>query len=868
MARAGSFNVPGNWLYNSGATTRGPQGNINVDQNKARKYFRGLTPDYNFSDQDLDILIAGQDIPGPAGDYSVQGPQPRGKLFFGSKGEIDTASGGIDTSGSQVVGGGQGPQPPGPNATNEQIEAWKLYTESPEYQATLSGAGPGSSGASPPPPLPPPTNINEIGETPVGALPTAVSSVKDEDGDGVDDSMLYGDTYGGQLSNPRYNLESDRFYGIGGQYIDPVTGIILKGTGDYTSPNISEVFDVNNTKYQDIFNPLEYGMVPSQTMQYLDQIGLGLDFIRNNAQALYAQNPDFLQSWWQNTFLPAYNQRMRGVDRTVEMSGGATFNPFANMGFAGQFAPMGFENLQFPGMGQFDVNDFSVDPGAAAAIRNTVAGGIDPFTAADFGIGADDLDAFFGPITDRMSGLYDEFQQGGYGGVSDLLGNLENRLGEIKSFDAGQDFLGDPTRSAQNLLEILYGTGGGTGPEGLGIAGFRAPDSIQQLSDAIGTFGPEGTGIGGQISALQNALGNIDLSGLSAPTGLDDLVSQITNLGALTSPAVAGIGQLQNALGAFDQQDRAALDMLMQIIGPQGIASLNPNELNAMLDQFKGLASGMFELPDFEQLLGPQLDNLLGPGSEFYQDVIDNIIQKVPTAEAIGQSIELPPVTVEGGLGSGLGTGEDFDEEPSVDTGGLSDFLESLKTGIKGTSALDIDPITSEYLRTQDPITQSFLADLSDQQEQDEQEMMEQLQRFGIITSGEAGEQMFDLASAQRREELDVLSDAATRVEEERRGRYADALELGRTLQQREIGLAELLGVIDGEKTLAGREYDLDILATVIAAMDPNLDLTGASEEQNLLASVLLDMLNRDPNATASDFIARIRESLNLPGGK
>jgi hypothetical protein len=106
MARAGSFNVPGNWLYNSGATTRGPQGNINVDQNKARKYFRGLTPDYNFSDQDLDILIAGQDIPGPAGDYSVLGSQPppagsqpdgrspRAKLFDAPEGEIDTASGG------------------------------------------------------------------------------------------------------------------------------------------------------------------------------------------------------------------------------------------------------------------------------------------------------------------------------------------------------------------------------------------------------------------------------------------------------------------------------------------------------------------------------------------------------------------------------------------------------------------------------------------------------------------------------------------------------------------------------------------------------------------------------------------------------
>lgn len=864
MARAGSFNVPGNWLYSSGATTRGPQGNINVDQNKARKYFRGLTPNYNFSDQDLDILIAGQDIPGPAGDYSMPGSQPRAKLFDGPAGEIDTSGAAAQGPG----GGSQGPQPPGPNATGEEIDAWKLYTESPEYQATLSGAGSGSSGAAPtppPPPGPPPPGPGGF-EKEKFDLPDQPRST-DEDGDGVDDDLLYGDTYGGQPSDPRYNLDSDRFYGIGGQYIDPVTGIILNGTGDYTSPNISEVFDVNNTKYQDIFNPLEYGLVPSQTMQYLDQIGLGLDFIRNNAEALYAQNPDFLQSWWQNTFLPAYNQRMRGVDRTVEMSGGATFNPFANMGFAGQFSPMGFENLQFPGMGQFDVNDFSVDPGAAADIRNTVAGGIDPFTAADFGIGADDLDAFFGPITDRMSGLYDEFQQSGYTGVSDLLGNLENRLGRIESFDAGQDFLGDPTRSAQNLLDILYGTGGGTGPAA-GIAGFRAPDSIQQLSDAIGTFGPEGTGIGGQISALQNALGNIDLSGLSAPTGLDDLVSQITNLGALTSPAVAGIGQLQSALGQFGEQDRAALDMLMQIIGPQGIASLNPDELNAMLDQFKGLASGMFELPDFSQLLGPQLDSLLGPGSEFYQDVIDNIIQKVPTAEAIGQSIELPPVTVEGGPGLESGTGTDLDEEASVDTGGLSEFLESLKTGIKGTSALDTKPITEDFLREEDVTTKSFLLDLKEKQEQDEEEMMEQLQRFGIITSGEAGEQMYDLSSAQRREELDVLSDAATRVEEERRGRYADALELGRTLQQREIGLAELLGVIDGEKTLAGREYDLDILATVIAAMDPSLDLTGASEEQNLLASVLLDMLNRDPNATASDFIARIRESLNLPGEK
>ena len=828
MARTGSFGVPANWIYNSGATTRGPQGNYNIDQGKARKYFRGLTPQYNFSDQDLDILIAGQDIPGVAGDYAVQGSQP-------------------PPAGSQPPPAGSQPDGRGPR--------FKIF------DGGLDANGDTTTGPAPVTP-PPPPGPGGFAQEPFDPLDR--SRGEDRDGDGLDDDLLGQGTGPKRPSDPRYDVESDTFLGIGGQYIDPVTGIILKGRGDFRSANISEVFDVNNTKYQDIFDPLQYGYIPSRTMQYLDQVGLGLDYIRNNAQALYAQNPNFLQSWWQNTFLPAYNERMRDADRSVEISGGATFNPFANMGFAGQFAPMGFQNLQFPGLGQFNVNDFSVDPSTAAEIRSGVAAGIDPFEAADFGIGPDDLDAFFGPITDRMSGLSDEFRTGGYGGVADLLGNLENRLDDIRSFDAGDQFLAQPTDAAKNLFEMLYGLPGGMGPRAKGIAGFRAPESIQQLSDAIGTFGPEGTGIGGQISALQNALGNIDLSGLVAPTGLDDLVSQITNLGALTSPAVAGIGQLQNALGAFDQQDRAALDMLMQIIGPQGIASLNPNELNAMLDQFKGLASGMFELPDFSKLVGPQLDNLLGPGSEFYQDVIDNIIQRVPTGKDIADEIEIPEF--EPGPAPGPTPGPTPGPEPSVDTGGLSDFLESLRTGIEGTSALDTTPITSDYLRTEDPITQSFLVHLAEQQEQDEQEMMEQLQRFGIITSGEAGEQMFDLASAQRREELDVLSDAATRVEEERRGRYADALELGRTLQQREIGLAELLGVIDGEKTLAGREYDLDILATVIAAMDPNLDLTGSSEEQAMLASVLLDMLNRDPNATASDFIARIRESLNLPG--
>ncbi|QDP52231.1 MAG: hypothetical protein Unbinned2851contig1000_22 [Prokaryotic dsDNA virus sp.] len=866
MARAGSFNVPGNWIHSSGATTRGPQGNINVDQSKARKYFRGLTPGYNFTDDQLDILIAGQDIPGPAGDYAIPGSGIRAKA-------VATPTS-FDLPGGPAVepgGGSQAPQPPGENATDEEIDAWRKYTQSPEYQATLSGAGAGSTGAGgggtePQPPPPPPGP---------GGFEFEEGDPSDEKREVVDEGDMWGGTGPQGPAQPRYDVEGDRFYGIGGQYIDPITGIVL---GDYEPVGATDLKDVLPKDYSEVFDPVAYGILPGRTLDELRRVGLGIEYIWENAAELYAQNPDFLQSWWQNTFLPVYNQLARNATGSVETTGGGTaFNPF---GAAWQLthgaSPIPEQNLLFPSIPPINLStaNFSVDPGVSDAIRSGVAQGIDPFTAADFGIGPDDLDAFFGPITDRMSGLYDDFQRGGYTGVSDLLGNLENRLGRIESFDAGQDFLRDPTTSAQNLLDILYGTGGGTGPAA-GIAGFRAPDSIQQLSDTIGTFGPQGTGIGGRISALQDALGGIDLSGLTAPSGLDDLVSQITNLGALTSPAIAGLGQLQTALGGFNQQDRAALDMLMQIIGPDGIASLNPYELTEMLEQFRGLAAGAFDLsdfglpdfglPDFGALIDPTLQGLLGPQSDFYK----NVISKIPTAESIAQFIELPEITVEGvpgpGTGQPPGTG---DEKDSVDTGDLSSYLKSLKAGIKGTSALDTTPITEDYLREEDVTTKSFLADLAEQQEQDEQEMLEQLQRFGIITSGEAGEQMFDLASAQRREELDVLSDAAGRVEEERRGRYSDALELGKVLQQREIGLAELLGMIDGEKTLAGREYDLDILATVIAAMDPNLDLTGSSEEQAMLASVLLEMLNRDPNATASDFIKQIRESLNLPGKK
>ena len=852
MVRTGSFNIPGNWIYSSGATRQGP-GGISIDQPKARNYMRGLLPpEYDFSDEEVDILIAGQSLPGEVSDYG-----------YGA--------------------GGQGPRFKTAVLMNQD--------DTPEQKETTETGPTGSQVSSVP--LPPPPAFTGPGGQEVEKTDPEYKLPSQSSG-----GMLTK----GSSSEPFYDFQQDRFYGRGGQYIDPITGVIL---GD-APVGVTESYPVSTLDYDDIFPVLQYGTMPSSVMQDLDRIGLGLDYIRNNAQALYNQNPNFLQSWWENTFLPVYNERMRDADRNVEISAGTTWNPFANIGFTGQYAPMGYANLQFPGMGlgagDIDIDpgiadavrsevvsgitpitgsdigvdpgistgiredvvsgidpitglDIRVDPGIGAGIREDVVSGIDPITGADLGIGETDLDALFAPLTDRMSGIADDFSRGGFSEVNQLLGNLENRLEDVEEFDVGDQFLTQPTAAAQNLLDMLYGTAGGTGPTA-GISGFRAPASIEQLANTIGTFGPGGTGLGGQISALQDALANIDLSQLTAPTGLDALISDVGQLGDMQQP-LAGLANLQTALGGFGEDERNALDLLLNLIGPQGIASLDPGELATLIDNFRGLSQSAFGA-SLDDLLKPQLEAYLGVDSPLYQ----NILNRIPDAKSIADAIDLPDVQPAPSPGPAPGPGPGT--APDVRTTGLSDYLTQLQDAISGTSALDTDPITADYLRTQDPITQSFLADLSQQQEQDEQEMLEQLQRFGIITSGEAGEQMFDLASAQRREELDVLSDAATRVEEERRGRYSDALELGRTLQQREIGLAELLGVIDGEKTLAGREYDLDILATVIAAMDPNLDLTGSSEEQQLLASVLLDMLNRDPNATTSDFIKRIREALNI----
>lgn len=182
-----------------------------------------------------------------------------------------------------------------------------------------------------------------------------------------------------------------------------------------------------------------------------------------------------------------------------------------------------------------------------------------------------------------------------------------------------------------------------------------------------------------------------------------------------------------------------------------------------------------------------------------------------------------------------------------------SGFLKTLEDALTGKITNQPD-ITSDYLRS-DPITASLLADLQESQRQQGQSLQEQLQRFGVISSGDALQALPELASAQRREELDVLSDAAQRITGERQEALNQGLDLGRTLTTREQALGTLLGTVDGQQTLDSRQMDLDILAAAIAALDPDLDPGTKDPAQKGIAMALLKLLGMENDPLLADLV-------------
>ena len=368
-----------------------------------------------------------------------------------------------------------------------------------------------------------------------------------------------------------------------------------------------------------------------------------------------------------------------------------------------------------------------------------------------------------------------------------------------------------------------------------------------------------------KVSSIRDNLENIDLDSLIAPEGLSDLDATISSLSDNLPGVGTDLSSLRNELGSFTEDDMSRMDSILSLFGPDGIRSLNPEELRELSDTFGDSQKGLFTqflgeesafdtgLDDIGRILQLLQDpdglftvNVDAPNIGFgIEDIVEAIRNNVPgTGDTDVNGRRGKPST---GTGAGTGTG-------STSPG---NFLTTLENALTGKIENQPD-ITADFLRS-DPVTASLLADLQESQTQQGESLQEQLQRFGVISSGDALQAIPELASAQRREELDVLSDAAQRITDERQEALNQGLDLGRTLTTREQALGTLLGTVDGEQTLDSRQMDLDILAAAIAALDPALDPGTTDPAQKGIALALLELLGMEDDPLLAKLVTALK---------
>lgn len=336
------------------------------------------------------------------------------------------------------------------------------------------------------------------------------------------------------------------------------------------------------------------------------------------------------------------------------------------------------------------------------------------------------------------------------------------------------------------------------------------------------------------------------------------------------------------------------MGMLLNLIGPEGIASLGTEQLTDLITRFKEMQGTALTdaISDYWRA-GPQsadgddptffLDQLrkgilgtYGPLPEMeWEGLIPGIKEALwedfyehePTFKRTVANIdEIKEILESIGDGDMAGTGTGTGTGTGAGTGASgSGWLKTLQDALTPKIAGAIDPatgtraglpdLTAEYL-TGEPVTASLLADLKAKQDTQDQELLEQLQRYGVITSGASAEAIPELDSLQRRERLGVLGSAAERIQTERDAAMQRGLDLSKTLTTRDLGMAELTGLAGDTQTLGGREADLDIISAVIAALDPSLDIQGNKEE---LAVLLLELLGNVPGGEDADWVSRFK---------
>jgi hypothetical protein len=495
------------------------------------------------------------------------------------------------------------------------------------------------------------------------------------------------------------------------------------------------------------------------------------------------------------------------------------------------------------------------------AVRNLIAGDDDSLQAdisnLDLSRITGDLDREIGSARTSLGSFQNFINDISYENIkepenlqalTESVDNLNTALGKV-NFERVVDAPSDQLTGLIDDVESLN--------KELGAIEFDLADPSTKDIDIDSIFD--------KVSSIRQNLDDINLDSLIAPEGFSDLDATISSLSDNLPGVDTNLSSLRSELGSFTEGDMSRMDSILNLFGPDGIRSLNPEELRELSDTFGASQEGLFT-----QFLGKEspfdtgLDDI-GRILQLLQDP-DGLFTVNVDAPDIGFGIEdierairdnVPGTgdtdvngrrgTGSTGTGAGTGTGS---TSPST-------FLNTLENALTGKIENQPD-ITADFLRS-DPVTASLLADLQESQTQQGESLQEQLQRFGVISSGDALQAIPELASAQRREELDVLSDAAQRITDERQEALNQGLDLGRTLTTREQALGTLLGTVDGEQTLDSRQMDLDILAAAIAALDPDLDPGTKDPAQKGIALALLELLGMENDPLLANLVTALK---------
>jgi len=382
---------------------------------------------------------------------------------------------------------------------------------------------------------------------------------------------------------------------------------------------------------------------------------------------------------------------------------------------------------------------------------------------------------------------------------------------------------------------------------------FRADEGLGGISDLIGSITgglpglTEGLGLAGEAAdPLTNLLGQIQ-SGAFDAESLQGIFDDI----GINLPGQDISGGVREALGLLPGQDFSSL---LPEVGPG-------NVFNPQID----IGGGGLDEADFRRILGDVIPNQFGgvPEGLLTEDTFLSELEKLRGTDAPGAGEDFEGFDDD--FFKALGE-RDF-ETPDIGTD-TDDFLKTLQDAITGR--LGEDPLGSpseervreilaeaeamgedlsyqdalsrahaEGLRA-DPQTAALLAELSKRGDAEKRERMEELNRLGVLRSGDTAEALGDLSGEMVRGELDILGQALERARLDRESATTQGVGLGGTLSGREIGLGEMFGQLGGKQTLGGRQADLDLISTALASLDPDLRKGRKDIDFNMLAQAIL----------------------------